>query len=131
MTVTDEFRALLDYHDIHWEKLVSLDNVGRDIATVYRADHAEWIALEDTDESLNPTGYGINVTNYRKPLTPKQVVVATLGRGKCQIETTENWLPAERYHRCKGCGAFFAVLDASHDIPPRYCPNCGRKVVDG
>lgn len=46
----------------------------------------------------------------------------------CQIETTENWLPAERYHRCKECGAFFAVLDASHDIPPRLCPNCGRKV---
>lgn len=55
---------------------------------------------------------------------------ATLGRGECEIETTENWLPAERYHRCKECGAFFAVLDASHDIPPRYCPNCGRKVVD-
>lgn len=53
---------------------------------------------------------------------------ATLGQGTCQIETTENWLPAERYHRCKECGAFFAVLDASHDIPSRYCPNCGRRI---
>ena len=61
-------------------------------------------------------------------LTPEQAIAATLGRGECQIETTENWLPAERYHRCKECGAFFAVLDASHDIPPRYCPNCGAKV---
>ena len=47
----------------------------------------------------------------------------------CHIETTESWLPAERYHRCKSCGAFFAVLNASHDIPPRVCPNCGRRVA--
>ena len=64
--------------------------------------------------------------------TPADAIerIATLGVGTCQIETTENWLPAERYHRCKECGAFFAVLDASHDIPPRYCPNCSRKVMD-
>lgn len=54
---------------------------------------------------------------------------AKVGVGTCHIETTESWLPAERYHRCKHCGAFFAVLDASSDIPPRVCPNCGRKVV--
>ena len=48
----------------------------------------------------------------------------------CQLETTENWIPAERYHRCKKCGAFFAVMDASRDIQPRFCPNCGAKVVD-
>lgn len=52
----------------------------------------------------------------------------TLGCGECEIETTENRLPAERYHRCKFCGAFFAVLDASGDIPPCVCPNCGRKI---
>ena len=61
--------------------------------------------------------------------TPEQAIAATLGRRTCHVETTENCLPAERYHRCKHCGAFFAVLDASGDIPPRVCPNCGRKVV--
>ena len=55
-------------------------------------------------------------------------IAATLGRGECEIETTENWLPAERYHRCKNCGAFFAVMDASRDIPPCVCPNCGKAV---
>ena len=57
-----------------------------------------------------------------------RAIAATLGRGECEVETTENWLPAERYHRCKNCGAFFAVLDASGDIPPCVCPNCGKAV---
>jgi len=57
-----------------------------------------------------------------------ELKAATADAGTCQIETTENWLPAERYHRCKHCGAFFAVLNASHDIPPHVCPNCGRRI---
>ena len=60
--------------------------------------------------------------------TPEQAIAATLGNGECEIETTESWLPAERYHRCKHCGAFFAVMDASGDIPPCVCPNCGKAV---
>lgn len=48
--------------------------------------------------------------------------------GECEIETTESWIPAERYHRCKHCGAFFAVMDASGDIQPCVCPNCGKVV---
>jgi hypothetical protein len=55
-------------------------------------------------------------------------LVAMAGRGECEVETTENWLPAEQYHRCKHCGAFFAVMDASGDIPPCVCPNCGKAV---
>lgn len=58
----------------------------------------------------------------------KRYIAATLGRGECEIETMENCLPAERYHRCKHCGAFFAVMNASGDIQPCVCPNCGRKV---
>lgn len=60
--------------------------------------------------------------------TPEQVIAAELGGGECEIETTESWLPAERYHRCKHCGAFFAVMNASGDIPPCVCPNCGKAV---
>lgn len=52
----------------------------------------------------------------------------TAGEGECEIETCETWLPAGRYHRCKNCGAFFAVMNASMDIPPCVCPNCGKKV---
>ena len=61
--------------------------------------------------------------------TPDELT-ALLEQRTCRIETTESWLPAERYHRCKHCGAFFAVLDASRDIPPRACPNCGRRIVE-
>ena len=59
----------------------------------------------------------------------EQAIAATLGSGTCEVETTESWLPAERYHRCKHCGAFFAVMDASADIQPCCCPNCGKAVT--
>ena len=48
--------------------------------------------------------------------------------GTCEIKTCECWFPAGMYHRCKNCGAFFAVMDASSDIPPCVCPNCGKAV---
>lgn len=48
--------------------------------------------------------------------------------GTCEIETCERWFPAGCYHRCKNCGAFFAVMDASSDILPYVCPNCGKAV---
>lgn len=54
----------------------------------------------------------------------------TMGRGECQVDVCERWLPATRYYRCKTCGAFFAVMDASGDIAPRGCPNCGRKISE-
>lgn len=53
---------------------------------------------------------------------------AALVGGECEVETTEGRLPAGRYHRCRYCGAFFAVMDASGDIPPCVCPNCGKAV---
>ena len=58
----------------------------------------------------------------------EQAIAATLGSGTCEIETTKSWLPVEQYHRCKHCGAFFAVMNASGDIPPCVCPNCGKAV---
>lgn len=66
---------------------------------------------------------------FHEVFTPAQAIAATLGRGECYIETTDNWLPAMCYHRCTTCGAFFAVIDASGDIAPNCCPNCGRKVA--
>lgn len=115
MTATEELRALLDAKGAEWWPLGS--------------DMTECV-VDDMRIKYRQVGRGLIVSTCTEgTVTPAQAVEATLGRGTCQVETTENWLPAERYHRCKECGAFFAVLDASHDIPPRYCPNCGRKVV--
>ena len=82
---------------------------------------------------VDGTDYLAGEYMYGVAMIPAQWVThvleaATLGGGECEIETTESWLPAERYHRCKYCGAFFAVMDASGDIPPCVCPNCGKAV---
>lgn len=113
-SATDRLRAMLDEREVEWHEPTMKPN------TTWFPD------AYGTNCRVKPWGDALCVKRYN--LTPEQAIAATLGRGTCQIETTENWLPAERYHRCKECGAFFAVLDASHDIPPRCCPNCGRRI---
>ena len=123
MTATDELRARLNARGIHWERHETLDIIGHDIATKYRADHAEWIALEDTDVDLNPTGNGVNVTNYRKPLTPKQAIEATLGREPWVSPTLERWHKSLRHDEIKSIGdaveqLMYEVIEFGGDMGP-------------
>lgn len=59
-------------------------------------------------------------------LTPAQVIDATLGRGTCH-ETIIN-------HHWRGCGSCGYIWEFMYGIGkcerPRYCPVCGRKVVE-
>jgi hypothetical protein len=87
----------------------------------------------EVEPRVDGTDYLAGEYRYGVAMIPAQWVThvleaATLGSGECEVETTENWLPAERYHRCKNCGAFFAVMNATGDISPCVCPNCGRAV---
>lgn len=65
--------------------------------------------------------------------TPEQAVEATLGRGTCHdIGTFKSW----GLFTCSNCSVVFplnAIREApsvGKVLPPRFCPNCGRKVVD-
>lgn len=120
MSATEKLRALLDERGI----------MHKTDTFVIDADHGK---VKETAWVIGNSHYVYQEYRNRTvltstPITPEQAVAATLWRGTCEIETTESWLPAERYHRCKHCGAFFAVLDASGDIPPCVCPNCGKAV---
>lgn len=118
MIATDELRRLLDERGAEWWE---------------EDGHTLWYgeSIHHAASAFSSFMFGENdKVHLSAMVTPEQAIAATLGAGTCQVETTENWLPAERYHRCNHCGAFFAVLDASGDIPPHCCPNCGRKVVD-
>lgn len=119
MSATEELRHMLDERGVEW-----WNQTDPEPQTVTMARLGE--QLIEYHENVNGT-MGYHVWNMCD-LTPEQAIAATLGSGECEIETTENWLPAERYHRCKHCGAFFAVMNASGDIQPCVCPNCGRKV---
>lgn len=150
---TEILRRLLDERGVEWRDTGKRLNVGNGVRIPIQTEYEQscggrWSTVT---EALSGT---LTVNN----LTPEQAIAATLGdsdavafckrvesatkerepltlfgvdyeaRGECEIETTENWLLAEQYHRCKHCGAFFAVLDASGDIPPCVCPNCGKAV---
>lgn len=115
MTPTESLRLLLDERGVPW---VTHGNTDRVWWT--SENGSAWYAQD------RPSVNGLFV-KLEAVVTPVQAI-EVLGRGECEIETKENWLPAEQYHRCKHCGAFFAVMDASGDIPPCVCPNCGKAV---
>ena len=115
MTATDKLRRMLDERGVEWWKASPCKTKWHSPVLGGPVAVREW-----NGKMVLDAGY-VNVT-------PEQAVAATLGNGECEIETTENWLPAERYHRCKHCGAFFAVMNASGDIQPCVCPNCGKAV---
>ena len=123
MSATEDLRRMLDERGVKYDV-----RDGKAIKNTYwnDAEGRRWGYTSDESGAIKDRQ--LFLVRGRMDITPEQAVEATVGRWTCQIETTENWLPAERYHRCKECGAFFAVLDASHDIPPRYCPNCGRRI---
>ncbi|MBR1828117.1 MAG: hypothetical protein IJ781_01210 [Atopobiaceae bacterium] len=65
--------------------------------------------------------------------TPDEAIerIATLGRGTCKIHDCEGSFSAVNrpVWRCD-CGAFMTqYTDATTYHKPRFCPNCGRKVV--
>ena len=125
--------AMADAIDATAGTAVTLDEATERIEK-FMGDYAK-LLLESTlyVERDEPTDqHALDVAERKEAQMARDLAeaLATVGVGTCQIETTESWLPAERYHRCKHCGAFFAVLNASHDIPPRVCPNCGRRITE-
>jgi hypothetical protein len=114
MSATDELRRLLDERGVEYEDSELIDTM-----TYY----TEWGGNDGGDGANVYVEYTDGTVLRMFDATPEQAIAATLGRGECEIETCETWLPAERYHRCKHCGAFFAVMNASGDIPPCVCPN--------
>ena len=108
MSATDELRKMLDERGVeHYDGTESTlwlkDEVG------YRAS---------ADEGLN--GF-IHLRLWC--ITPAQAVEATLGRGTCR-NSNETMKSGDYGFLCSECGAFD---DAAN---PKYCHECGRKVVD-
>jgi len=112
MTATDELRRLLDERGAeHFDGCES----------------TLW-GYEQTSKSTGAYRYSadeisggfVNVWLYR--LTPAQAVEAALGRGTCH-DTWDVEQTGRLRFQCSECGAM------SLEITPRYCPNCGAKVV--
>lgn len=64
--------------------------------------------------------------------TPEQAIAATLEPGTCWLHDCDGSFSSVNrpVWRCD-CGAFMTqYTDATTYHKPRFCPNCGRKVVD-
>ena len=113
-TMTDELRRLLDEAGVEWDY-----GITGAASTMFNANGVEltFIGMRD----------GVTCSTI---LTPEQAVEVTLGRGECQrrphIDLTigDNFLKQSGWN-CSECGCRL-------DLPviARYCPNCGRKVVN-
>lgn len=112
MTATEELRQMLDERGVKWEAPASYDGSNRFDTVV-------------GDNWFHEYDRGITV----HCLTPEQAVEATLGPGTCHM-TEHNDLQPEgwyiHYWECSECGNHYR-----DKFPSNFCPNCGRKVVDG
>lgn len=113
MTATDRLRALLDERGVEWEE-AGYDSV----AATFWYDNGSFpvTAIDGTDDC--PEG----MVSLGAFLPPEQAVEATLGRGTCHARNDEDTCG---HDVCSECG--FVWPD---DYSIRYCPNCGRRVVE-
>ena len=112
-SATDELRRLLDERGVEWWQ--SANTLG----CVFTRWHSplfgdEVCAMENGEEGL---------VLFDHFVTPEQAIDATLGRGTCHIGRGISGLMHVTTGHCSECGAEVVK-------PARYCPNCGRAVVE-
>nr|AHF24260.1 hypothetical protein [uncultured bacterium Contig1770] len=140
MSATDRLRELLDERGVEWkehrhtlagsmaiqrETLWSkpIDNTnGRPIPHIY---HCRATEMGDGRLFLEA-----------QSVTPEQAIEATIGGGdvrdEVHIARLSNGFQCDgSVWRCCKCGAFFTnYTDLTTHHKPRFCPNCGAKVVE-
>ena len=129
-STTDELLRMLDERGVEWWP--SDERWGADVITHWYAGFLKWTAIEGEDGLWLNAG----VAGYNS-LTPEQAIAATLGRGECRMrlayeeEDADGFIWPDHYE-CSACGANVNGIMPSYDteVPPRFCPNCGRKVVN-
>ena len=111
MTATERLRELLDERGVEWS---AQDRFTRDVETrwLFPASSAQFTEYED--------GMTIMVISGAE-WTPEQAIAATLGRGTCHNTQTDFDF------QCSECGQ---CLDNGRMLGVRYCPNCGRRIVE-
>lgn len=124
MTATDELRRLLDERGVEhfdgtettlWGYEPTSESTG-----VYR------FAADET------SGGRMQVRMFN--LTPEQAIEATLGKETCEIlgydDGYDEGVDGEMYQYADPRYFLSCEHEAYGSIPPKYCPECGRKVVD-
>ena len=122
MTATDELRRLLDERGVKWMPSV-------------------WSAKDETFYKVGEIGYlATELSSGRMKVciegypTPEQAIAATLGTGTCHMRLAYEEEDADGciwpdHYECDACGANVNGIMPYYDteVPPHFCPNCGRR----
>lgn len=116
MTATERLRQLLDERGVEW------------VDHGYE-NHVWWEGIGGMWTAGNRwccDGWGVMVEAV---IPPEQAIEATLGRGTCR--NVGHYVDPTRF-KCSECEYNGWVTNAvtGKDDAPRYCPSCGRKVVE-
>ena len=122
-SATETLRALLDERGVEWN-----DGGIPRTGTTFVVNGITWHAMWRDG----------NIELHCSAVTPQQAVDATLGRGECcmrlvyEEEDADGFIWPDHYE-CSACGANVHGIMPFYDteIQPRYCPNCGRRVIGG
>lgn len=116
MSATDELRRLLDERGVEWMPSAWS---ARD-ETFYKVGNTGFLATEMSGGRMK-----VCIEGY---VVPEQAVEATLGTGTCNRVREYFGRSGKSYREvCSEC--HHIIYDGWQD-KPRYCPFCGRKVVD-
>lgn len=131
-SATERLRVLLDERGVEWSN--GHGDCDDHAGTLWDGIGGRWYAG-------GMTGVCGNRLYLETPAdrTPEQAVAATLGPGTCHdlggIGANE-----EQVFRCSECGCILSLYDrdGSNNLCtsfifdyPRYCPECGRRVIGG
>lgn len=111
MESIEKLRKLLDERGVEWRS--DSENI-----TFWKTD---------ADVAAASQGYdGMLWVSAR--LTPEQAIAATLGAGTCKVIESEpdDQMWVYRHEFSCDCGQRNYFTASSE--PPKYCPNCGRRV---
>jgi len=121
MSATDELRRMLDERGVEYS--AREDSWGKE--TYWIVDHCPYRFSERGE-------YGSCVLHN---LTPEQAIAATLGNSRaeasgceCEMRRYRNVLGPIDEWQCSKCEA--DVKGLADDTPPKFCPNCGAKVIE-
>lgn len=125
MSTTEVLRRMLDERGVKWHNRDSESD--HDDCLVFKT----WWKGNLFYEESYPNGDSYTLLEARavEGITPEQAIEATLGRETCHLIDTQFPTGDDSYFKaCSGCG--FWIYNRYNWEDTRFCPHCGRKVVD-
>lgn len=132
MTATEELRRLLDERGVKYETDDVSDSWFE--KTTWHNENNLWWTYEVS--AIEELPYGTLMllnTGSSNSMRPEQAIAATLRRGTCKADKLSDGYLYFTGYWCRGCGERFAyrpIGGKDRGASPKFCPNCGRRIVD-